>query len=52
MAEIKEDEEARIEFVQHFDHFEFAIGYSYTDSEKYPHLIWINFMFWSIDFIW
>ena len=32
--------------------FAFSIGYSYSNIEEDPHLIWLTFMFWQIDFAW
>ena len=44
--------ENHIELVQDFNEFSFSVGYSYTKSEKWSHLIHISIMFWYIDFAW
>ena len=50
--QVIEEKEKRVEFTQDFCQVEFCVGYSYTDSEKWRHLIWLSFMFWSISFAW
>lgn len=44
--------EKSIEFIQDFNEFNFSIGYSYTESEAWRHLIHLSIMFWHIDFAW
>ncbi len=54
MAQISESykKENHFEFICDYTAISFGLGYSYTKSEEYKHLVHITIIFWHLDFAW